>query len=36
MPHQICQSVFDRLEPHVEGTSSGSTYRIIGPKLVGM
>lgn len=33
MPQQIQQSVFDKLEPQLGGTSNGSTYGIIGPKL---
>lgn len=33
VPQQIQQSVFDKLEPQLGGTSNGSTYGIIGPKL---
>lgn len=33
MPQQIQQSVFDKLETQLGGTSNGSTYGIIGPKL---
>ena len=28
--------MFDRLEPQIKGTFNGSTYQIIGPKLVDM